>query len=166
MKHFAICMMVVACWVCTASAELYKWVDEDGVTHFSNVAPPMDEQVQTKNEVKGATPVNTSSPGIDHVINSYKRDALQHEIDETKKRLRHGTSNKNSSRFDLYEGWIKQDKETIRIRREELKDVQRESYSDSHKHKAKIRYYENRVKDAEFELEKDQRRLERAKSGQ
>lgn len=165
MKLLIVYVMIVACWAGTVSADLYKWVDENGVTHFSNVAPPTDQQAQTKVEVKGAAPINRSSPGIDRVINSYKRDALQYEIEETKKRLRRGPLNKNSSRLDLYERWIKRDKETIRIRREELKDVKRESYRDSKEHKIKVRYYENRVKDAELELEEDRRRLERAKSG-
>ena len=100
------------------------------------------------------------------MLHDYKKDSLQNDIDEFEKRSKTRSGSQNNRSIDLYEGWVKRDKETIKRRKEELDDVERESYSDSQAHNSKIRYYENRVKDAELELEKDQRRLERAKNGQ
>lgn len=147
-------------------AKLYKWVDENGVTHFSNTAPPQDTTVHTRDEVKGAASAINNSGGLDQVLHDYKKDSLQNDIDEFEKRSKTRSGSQNNRSIDLYEGWVNRDKETIKRRKEELDDVERESYSDSQAHNAKIRYYENRVKDAELELEKDQRRLERAKNGQ
>jgi hypothetical protein len=46
---------------------------------------------------------------------------------------------------------------------DDLRRVERESYSDSDRHRAKVELYKNRVRKAEIELEADQGRLDSVK---
>jgi len=149
-----------------ANAKLYKWVDENGVTHFSNTAPPQDTAVHTRDEVKGSASAIDNSGGLDQVLHDYKKDSLQYDLEKLEKRSKNRSGSSNNRSIELYEGWVERDKEILKRRKGDLNDVKRESYSDSRKHDAKIRRYENRVKDAELELEKNQRRLERVKADQ
>ena len=41
--------VALAAWSARAPAEVYKWVDENGIVNLSNVAPPTDRQFQVLN---------------------------------------------------------------------------------------------------------------------
>ena len=40
------CLLMAVICPCLAQAQVYKWVDEDGIVSFSNVAPPSDQEFQ------------------------------------------------------------------------------------------------------------------------
>jgi len=109
-----------------SEAKLYKWVDENGVTHFSNTAPPQGEvDVQSRGEVKGSGPVNNRSTGIDHVINSYKQDELRDRNHEIKERFRDRIKSSNQSQIELYKKWVERDKITLKQCQDDLRRVER-----------------------------------------
>ncbi|WP_414736141.1 DUF4124 domain-containing protein [Desulfosarcina ovata] len=50
-----------------------KWVDENGVAHYSNVAPPADQDASVKVESKGgAMPAAGKSNNLGDVLKSYR----------------------------------------------------------------------------------------------
>jgi hypothetical protein len=161
--------VAIICLVGVADAKLYKWVDENGVTHFSNTAPPQEEvEVHTKAEANSAGTENGLSPGLDSVIDSYRQDELRDKADEVEKRYERTrrSSRNDQSKINLYETRVKRDEVNLEQLREELKQVERASYSDSEMHKAKVQRYRTRVRKAELELEEDRIKLERARGGQ
>jgi len=146
-------------------AKLYKWVDENGVTHFSNTAPPQDEtEVHTKGEVKSSGPDPSHSPGIEKVLKSYKQDQLRDKADDIEKRKNRRQKSSSSSMAGYYEKQLKKEKIELESRKQKLKDVQRESYSDQQAHREKVRYYEDRVRRSELEIERYQLKLDDARN--
>ena len=156
--------MIVACWAGTGYAKLYKWVDENGVAHYSNVAPPADQEVQTNEEAQGSAPVKSGSSGMDQLLDSYEREARRQEI-EKPRNTRKNKPNKNEDLADYFKNRIEEEKEELRVRREELNDVERESYSDGRQHKKRVRNYKSRVKKAELELVRVKGEYKKAKYG-
>ena len=85
MRTYIVFLAIYVCLIGIANAKLYKWVDENGVTHYSNTAPPQSAQVETSAEAQGET--SSSSPqSMDSVIRSYKMDALEHDREKTRQR--------------------------------------------------------------------------------
>ena len=170
-RKFIVLFLVLICMVliCVniSTAKLYKWVDENGVTHFSNTAPPQDENdVQAQGEVKNSGSGNSYSPGIDHVINSYRRDNLQHDLDKAQRIREHQRSKSgggSGGMADYYKGRLEDAKAEVELRREKLTSVERESYSDYQSHNERVRYYKGRLKDAELDVERYKRKYENSK---
>ena len=158
MKPSIILMLLVFFCAPTASAKLYKWVDENGVTHYSNVAPSDEHQVETNEEAKGSD--SPGSHSLDNVIDSYKRDGVGQDQSPSK---RSQPSGKSDRMADFYANRIKQEEATVKQREADLKAVKKESYSDAQSHKEKVRYYESRLERARIELERVKSEYKKAK---
>jgi len=170
MKPFIICMMMVACLICsgsTVNADLYKWVDADGVKHFTNTPPPSAEQVESAPETKSKVSYRNNNAELDEMINSYKRDELQQSINKSKRESEKKYNSKirknKESSANYYEKRVKQKEETVRNYSEDLEKVKRERYSDSNRHEENVQYYESRLKQAEIDLEYYQKEYKNAK---
>jgi len=149
-------LSVVACLVLICSiayAKLYKWVDENGVTHYSNTAPPQSSEVETKEEVKGHHSPATGSQDLDDVLDSYREDRLDHAIEKRRGRSS-GPSGKSDRLANYYEARLKKQEIRISDIETDLNEAKRESYSDSDRHKKKVRRYESRLEKAKIELDR------------
>ena len=165
MKPIVIIFLLMICSVCIVNAKLYKWVDENGVTHYSNTVPPNTEQVETKAELKNDSTDYHSNNDLNKVINSYKMDNLRQDQDK-KKNYKYKSSTKNEEMADYYEHRIKEEEENVNQYREDLRIVERESYSDSRRHNERVRTYESRFNRAKMELERVKTKYRKAKYGQ
>lgn len=153
-------LIMASFFVCPVSAKLYKWVDENGVAHYSNTAPPQSAEVETQAEAKG-----DASPGshsLDNVLDSYRKDQIGHDERPAK---RSQPSGKSDSMADYYANRIKQEKATVEDREADLDAVKRESYSNAQDHKEKVRYYKSRLEKARLELERVKAEYQKAKYG-
>lgn len=77
MKIYFVTFIILFLSVCGAKAEMYKYVDEDGVVHFSNV--PTDVKYKKIKEKKSAKSYYTKrmkdcEPTINEVCNKYSVD--------------------------------------------------------------------------------------------
>lgn len=161
MQSIILNILLVFFFALSADAALYKWVDEKGVTHYSNTAPPEAEQVETRTESKGR-----SSPGshdLGDVIESYRRDGknIKQASPRTSK-----PSEKSESRADDYAARIKKQEIKISDIEADLRSVKREAYTDYNYHHKKVRRYENRLEKAEIELERLKAEYRRARYGE
>jgi hypothetical protein len=78
MIRLALFSLALAAFVPAAIADMYKWVDEKGVTHYSESPPP--DGKATKMETKPAGPAEASSAAPE----SWK----QRELESRRKRLK------------------------------------------------------------------------------
>ena len=155
-------VILMLCLATPSNAKLYKWVDENGVTHFSNVAPSEEHQVETNEEAQGNP--ESGSQGLDNVLKSYKEDESKHAIKEREKRT-FKKSGKSEGMADYYADRIKDEEARVRDREADLEIVKKESYSDAKKHKDRVRYYERRLEKARVDLESVKAKYKKAKFG-
>lgn len=47
LKATVVCAVAALIWAHGLQAQVYKWVDEDGIVTYSNIAPPQDQDFQT-----------------------------------------------------------------------------------------------------------------------
>ena len=59
-----------------AAAQSYKWVDQDGVTHYSNTAPRLSVQAETHAEAKVGPSGSTND--LSDVLESYQLYEIHH----------------------------------------------------------------------------------------
>ncbi|MFA7186223.1 MAG: DUF4124 domain-containing protein [Victivallales bacterium] len=152
MKPFIVSMLMVLGLICAANAELYKWVDENGVKHFSNTPPSDSEEVESAIETKNESSDVESSGKIDEALKNYRQDNMQQRLNDAGK-YKSKTPKASKDLADYYEHRMKQNEQTLQERRRDLQDVRRESYSDPDYHKRKVERYEERLKRAEIESE-------------
>ena len=149
-----IIVLLIAFWINQANAELYKWVDENGVTHFSNTLPPANSEVETKAEAKSNHSIQTSSGNLNEVLNSYRNDAISDDINNAKRKLSNKSSYKNNHRSkERNSRKIKDLQREVDYYKQKLRDVERESYSDLNEHQENIRFYKKMVADYQSLLE-------------
>jgi len=148
-----IIVLLIAFWINQANAELYKWVDENGVTHFSNTLPPANGEVETKAEAKSNHSIQTSSGYLNEVLNSYRNDAISDDINNVKRKLSNKSSYKNTDRTERNSRKIKDLQREVDYYKQKLRDVERESYSDLNEHQENIRFYKKKVADYQSLLE-------------
>lgn len=159
MKNLLISIALILVFVGISHAKLYKWVDGDGVTHYSNTAPPQDENIsaETKNEVVNSTPDNYERKDLDHVINSYKMDSLEDKKDEIEKLDKKSKSNKIDNILEKHNLECKKHiahlEFQLKMNQERLRNVDRETYSDKRKHDKDVRFQEEMVDKYESLLE-------------
>jgi glutaredoxin len=55
-KEFLLAFFVLILAMGTSSAEIYKWVDDKGVTHFSDSGPQDDSEASDEEEITSADP--------------------------------------------------------------------------------------------------------------
>jgi predicted RNase H-like nuclease (RuvC/YqgF family) len=161
MKPIVLSIVVFFGFALSADAKLYKWVDENGVPHYSNTAPPEAGQVETRVESEGS-----SSPGshdLGDVIESYRRDGV-----EPKKEFPRISkpSGKSESRADDLAARIRKQEVRISDIEADLTNAKRETYTDYNYHKKKVRRYESRLEKAEIELERLKTEYKRARYGE
>jgi len=85
MKLFIISMLMVFSLICSANTELYKWVDQNGVKHFSNTPPSDADQVESAIETKNESSDFESSGKIDEALKNYRQNNLQERLNDAKK---------------------------------------------------------------------------------
>ena len=161
MKTAMILLTIVFLIPIITNAKMYKWVDDNGVTHFSNVAPPKDQKVETKTETEGDPAAAGSSQGLEKVLKSYRRDSIQDRLDSPRSR-RSSTSRSAKSVRD-YERWAEKLKRDVAHWEQRLHDAQRESYSNKQKHENKIRHCEKMLADYKSMLKDAERNLREAR---
>jgi uncharacterized phage protein gp47/JayE len=82
--------LAVAMAACAASAQqMYKWVDEKGVTHFSETPPPDGNKGATKIEVK---PGGSEKPGADNW--------RQRDLESRQRRAKEGVEEESAKRAE------------------------------------------------------------------
>jgi hypothetical protein len=158
---FIVVCLILICTI--ASAKLYKWVDENGVTHYSNTAPPESSNVETLVETEA-----DHSPGshnLDSVLESYKRDDIEQAREESIKQAPKSFG-QNDRLADYYEHKIKEQEAKIKVLEAEFRDVKRESFSDSISRNKRVRRYEYRLERAKLDLEHWKSEYKRAKYGE
>ncbi|BBO86632.1 hypothetical protein DSCO28_71980 [Desulfosarcina ovata subsp. sediminis] len=167
MKPYSMFMVVVFVFVTgNVSAELYKWVDENGVAHYSNVAPPADQDASVKVESKGgAMPAAGKSNNLGDVLKSYKKDEIKNKLDDIEKRSNRSGSKKSDTMADYYDSKIKRLEIRLQDAKEDLKKVERESYSDARYHNEKVESRKKRVRNLEFEINEAIQKYQEAKYG-
>jgi hypothetical protein len=141
----------------SAHAKMYKWVDENGVTHYSNIAPPADhDKFHTREEARGRPVAPDRSPGLDHVLKSYEMEAMEEEPEAAGKAVDRKTKS-NASAKDRYADKIEKYKREVEYWEEKLEDAKRESYTDRKKHKQNIRRCEKKLADYRARLRNAER---------
>lgn len=154
--------LIVVIWFLPANAQLYKWVDENGVTHYSNTAPPDSHQVETRTEAKGDP--SPGSHSLDDVLDSYKRDEEEDRKYNSQQAAEPPeSSEENGHTADYYAHRIKLQEARVRHCEDELKAVKRESFSNSIARNRRVRRYEYRLEKARLELERLQAKYRQAK---
>lgn len=145
-----------------AHAELYKWVDADGVTHYSNTAPPQEESVETTQEAKGSRPANVNRNGLSDVLQQYKED-----IPSEHRSSSSGRSNSmvDEAAAERYASMIEMRKHDVDYWGDRLDKAKRASYSNKDQHERDIRYCEKMLEDYRYLLQEAQDGYNRAKFG-
>jgi hypothetical protein len=144
MKNFIIYMLISSFLVCPAYAGLYKWVDENGVTHFSNTAPPKSsDQVETVSEIQSvenqATDVSNDAPVTGEV---------------------------NPAKVEFYKGYMEKWEKLLKQYRNELEDIKQESHIDQVEQKQKLEEKNEQIQLAERKMYMYKRQYEKALKGQ
>ncbi|WP_339891947.1 DUF4124 domain-containing protein [Neptuniibacter pectenicola] len=71
-KRILLCSLIMSLPLCSTADELYRWVDEKGVKHFSNKPPQGAERAAVRGEVNSGAlndrPLNTMQPYTAPVI--------------------------------------------------------------------------------------------------
>jgi hypothetical protein len=75
-------ILSLALWPSLAGADIYRYVDPDGVVHFSNTQPDGKYQLYLREAPKAppALPLAGSSPGDDWMANYAERYARAHNL--------------------------------------------------------------------------------------
>lgn len=161
MKPYAAIMVVVFVFVVgNASAELYKWVDEDGVAHFSNVAPPKDEDVSVSHELRGR-PSTYHTPGMNKVLESYQRESTPPQYG--------GSAGKNKydqDKIKYYADQVKRCEDRVTRYRDRMNEIKRTPYKDSRSHKDRLERHERWLNDAQRDLDEARSEYGKAMAGQ
>lgn len=157
MKSFIVSILMVVGLICTANAELYKWVDENGVKHFSNTPPSDADEVESAIETKNESSDFESSGKIDEALKNYRQDNMQQRLNDAEN-YKSRTQNANKSLGDDYEYYIKRKEGRIRLLRENLRDLRRERHRDPDSHQKMVKYHERLIKQAESELENSKKK--------
>lgn len=147
MRTILSAIVILIMFTGTTHAKLYKWVDENGVTHFSNVAPPSDQEHQVKEEAKSKSRSTPRSPGMDQVINSYKMDAIEDGSTTADRKYDRNKKEINKEYAAKFKRLMEDRKRDVEHWKDKLSDAKRESYSDQQEHENKIRHYEKMVSD-------------------
>lgn len=114
MKRFWLVCVVIMALFCAGNAwgKLYKWVDENGVPHYSNDPPPEEyiEQVEERHESKNTDPVpvkleeaatETDQGGSSRISEEWKR-----QQEETKQRRIAEKQAEDAIYFEAYQQLI------------------------------------------------------------
>jgi hypothetical protein len=130
MKNFIIYMLISAFLVCPAYADLYKWVDENGVTHFSNTAPPKSsDQVEIESEIHSvdvenqATNVSNDAPGANEV---------------------------NPAKVEFYKRYMEKWDKLLSQYQNELEEIKRETNIDQQEHEQKLEEKNEQIRKAKI----------------
>ena len=161
-------ILISVSFALTANADIYKWIDENGVTHYSNTPPPADVQgyIERLKEVSG-TPVNHGNPGIDRVIQSYKQDNLQGETGSAgEPPADNSAQGSNTEMTDYYRHQADRYQMQIDDYEDRLESIKRESYTDSRRHRARIERWEKYIREASFERDVYLEKYRKATQGQ
>ncbi len=146
MRSFTLLILVSVCLAGPVVAKMYKWVDENGVTHFSNTAPPQDTEVQATEEAVGRA-VDTSPQDLDQVLRSYKKDEIGDKYDKVRNQLEQKRSKINKSAAKKYARMVENYQRDVDYWKQRLDEAERESYSDKSEHLKKIRHCKKMLAD-------------------
>ena len=138
-------------------AELYKWVDDNGVTHFSNTAPPKHAQAEIKTEVKGNThhaPDNSLNDVLDNYREQNRQDAYDKKVRAIEDRYDEKRKAKNEELKAKYKRLINDRERDVQRWKDRLNDVKKERYSDKKAHDRKVQHCQDMLADYQSALER------------
>ena len=77
-------------WAPAASGAIYSWTDEDGVLHFTNVAPPPQALVVVKDTPRDRGGDSARKPTVDERLKSAENraDDLEQDLDQAREEAR------------------------------------------------------------------------------
>ena len=156
---FLACMAISITGV--ADAKLYRWVDENGVSHYSNVAPPQNkENVHAGAEAQSSTSSGSSSKGLETVLDSYKQDGLTLESEAAEKAAQRTSVDRKKSdrqyhkkKAAYYKHELEGEQLDLKARQEKLDRYKRRSYTDAQHHKKMVQIYEDHVIQSKHRIE-------------
>ena len=159
MKIITLCLIMFFYFVCIVTAQLYKWVDKEGVTHYSNKRPVTTNSVETKSEIKSNPSSKRNREELNQLIQSYKNSSLK--TDNIDSQDRYKSPNKPSKeRLEYYEKQIKERERVVNQYSDDLNGVKRKPHKDYRSHKKKLKYYEDRYERARLDLEETKQEYE------
>ncbi len=156
MKAITICFVLIISFVGTVNAQIYKWVDEKGITHYSNKRPPTMKDVETKSEIRNEQPNDRSTKEFDKLLNSYRNGSLPKPASNQQKTKFKSQNIPDQDRLQYFENRIKQREKIVHRYKDDLRDVKRTPHKDYRSHKKRLRYYEDRLEHAQMDLEEAQ----------
>lgn len=153
---------IVTCIVSVADAKLYKWVDANGVTHYSNVVSPQNEgTVHSGAEAESSHHSNTNLKGLENVLDSYKKDGLTLDSDTMVEAPNRRTSDSGEAdkqyhkkKAAYYKHELEGEQLDLKAQQGKLDRYKRKSYSDARHHKEIVRNYEDSVIRSKNRIEK------------
>jgi hypothetical protein len=160
MKAVIICILAALCWVCTVDARLYKWVDEEGVTHYSNKRPTTMHQVETESEIRSGQSNKKYNKKLDRLLNSYEKDSFQEKVINSDSNTYESTITPDKNRLQYLKNRISHREKIVHRCKDDLIDLKRTPYKDYRSHKNRLRYYEDRLEHAKFELNEAKRQYD------
>jgi hypothetical protein len=134
---------------------MYKWVDENGITHYSNKRPKTNQKVEVSREFKYRDTGQQRNNHLDDVLKEYKEDEYQ-----LKSRFSSTTTKKSrlTSKNDLteyYENKIREQEKLVKKYDWDLQLLKRKPYSSSSykSRKQQLKRYEDRLESARKNLD-------------
>ena len=153
MKKLTIACLAIIFSATVANAELFKWVDEDGVTHFSNTAPPQNVQAEVKHETKVSDSPTTNSEGLEEVLDEYRKETALDEKPVSKRSSRREPSRASDATIARLKRSVERFERDVDKWKDKLDQVKRESYSDKRRHDNNVSHCEKMLADYESLLE-------------
>lgn len=161
-------MTLFVCFTIPVNAAMFHWVDDDGVSHFSNVAPPDKVKIEKKAEVKSKyIPQSTKPSTSDSAINRYKKALLHYQktspVQTRQDAPSKTTKSSSSGMHDYYKMMVEKYERRVETCKEDLDEVKREAYKDPQWHRKKVQRRENRLADVKAELERYKKKYSETK---
>jgi hypothetical protein len=162
MKTKLMALMISLCISIPCSAGIYKWVDENGVTHYSNEPPAHLVNVESRKEIrrkseprksreKGAITVKTTNAKL-HSVRS-KAVVLEKPGDV------------NQDKVAFYERYIKITKDRLQRYQRELAEIESETHGNHQDYFTRLEAKKKQVHTEKIRLRAYTKVCERAKKG-
>lgn len=86
MRLIQLAAIAAACLSLTALAQVYKWVDEKGVTHYGQTPPAnaASHEVELRDPTGGPSPNAPAGPSVQEMENGFRQRQLERKEAEAK----------------------------------------------------------------------------------
>jgi hypothetical protein len=144
------------------SAGIYKWVDEKGVTHYSNEPPAHLVNVESRKEIKRKSKPRESKEN--GVITVKTTNAKLHSV-RSKAEVLGKPGDVNQDKVAFYERYIKITKERLKRYQRELAEIECETYGNHQDYFTRLEAKKKQVHTEKIRLRGYTKLCERAKKG-